>query len=31
MDILKDPVYDLEPGVKIYLPKGDALARQLGV
>jgi hypothetical protein len=31
MDVIKDPVYDMEPGVKIYLPKGDALARQLGV
>lgn len=31
MDVIKDPVYDMAPGVKIYLPKGDALARQLGV
>ena len=31
MDVIKDSVYDMEPGVKIYLPKGDALARQLGV
>ena len=31
MDLIKDPVYDLKPGVKIFLPKGDALARQLGV
>lgn len=31
MEILKDPVNDLVPGLKIYLPKGDALARQLGV
>lgn len=31
MDILKDPVNDLVPGLQIYLPKGDALARQLGV
>ena len=30
IDLLKDPVYDLVPGIKIYLPKGDALARQLG-
>jgi hypothetical protein len=30
IDLLKDPVYDLIPGVKIYLPKGDALARTLG-
>ncbi len=31
MEILKDPVNDLVPGLQIYLPKGDALARQLGV
>lgn len=31
MEILKDPVNDLVPGLKIFLPKGDALARQLGV
>jgi hypothetical protein len=31
MDLIKDPVYDLKPGVRIYLPKGDELARQLGV
>jgi|TARA_B110000503_G_scaffold70029_1_gene109044 hypothetical protein len=31
MEVLKDPVNDLLPGLKIYLPKGDALARQLGV
>ena len=30
MDILKDPVYDMLPGLKIYLPKGDSLSRQLG-
>ena len=31
MDIIKDPVYDLVAGVRIYLPKGDNLAQQLGV
>jgi len=31
MDVLKDPVYDLVPGVKIYLPKGENLAQQLGI
>ena len=31
MDVLKDPVYDLVAGVKIYLPQGDALSRTLGV
>lgn len=31
LDILKDPVYDLVPGIKIYLPKGNNLQQQLGV
>lgn len=31
MDILKDPVFDLIPGIEIYLPKGPNLTRQLGV
>lgn len=31
MDVLEDPVYDLEPGVKIYLPKGSALKKVLGL
>ena len=31
MDIIKDPVYDLVEGVRIYLTKGDNLAQQLGV
>jgi len=31
MNILKDPIYDLVPGVKIYLPKGPNLTRLLGV
>jgi hypothetical protein len=31
MDVIKDPVYDLVPGVEIYLPKGPSLSRQLGV
>lgn len=31
MDIIKDPVYDLVPGIEIYLPKGPNLSRQLGV
>lgn len=31
MDIIKDPVYDLIPGIEIYLPKGPNLSRQLGV
>jgi len=31
MDLIKDPIYDMEPGVKIYLPKGPNLTQQLGV
>jgi hypothetical protein len=31
LDILKDPVFDMVPGLKIYLPKGNNLSQQLGV
>jgi len=31
MDILKDPINDLLPGIKIYLPKGPDLSQLLGV
>lgn len=31
LDLLKDPVNDLVPGVEIYLPKGPNLSRILGV
>lgn len=31
MDIIKDPIYDIEAGVQIYLPKGDSLNRVLGL
>ena len=31
MDTIKDPVYDLVPGVQIYLPKGAALKTLLGI
>ena len=31
MDTIKDPVYDLIPGVQNYLPKGQALKTLLGV
>ena len=31
MDIIKDPVYDIEAGVQIYLPKGEKLQRVLGL
>jgi hypothetical protein len=30
MDVIKDPIYDFIPGVKIYLPKGPNLKRLLG-
>jgi len=30
LDILKDPVYDMLPGIQIYLPKGNSLQQQLG-
>lgn len=31
MSILKDPIYDFEPGVTIYLPKRSNLEKFLGV
>ena len=31
MNTIKDPVFDLESGVKIFLPKGDKLKRLLGI
>jgi hypothetical protein len=30
-DVLKDPVFDMEPGTKIYLPKLSTLKRVLGI
>lgn len=30
-DKLKDPVYDFEPGLKIYLPQGENLRKKLGL
>jgi hypothetical protein len=30
MEILKDPVYDLVAGIKIYLPQGPKLRQALG-
>jgi hypothetical protein len=29
--ILKDPVFDLEPGVQIYLPKLSSMKRTMGI
>lgn len=31
MNVLKDPVYDFEAGIEIYLPKGSRLKDILGV
>tara|TARA_B110000240_G_scaffold197418_1_gene252582 strand:+ start:3954 stop:4256 length:303 start_codon:yes stop_codon:yes gene_type:complete len=31
MDAIKDPVYDIEAGIEIYLPKGPALKQMLGI
>jgi hypothetical protein len=31
MSILKDPIYDFEPGVSIYIPKKTNLEKYLGV
>lgn len=31
MDILKDPIFDMKPGVKIFLPKSSQLKKTLGI
>lgn len=31
MSVIKDPIYDFEPGVKIHLPKKSNLQKYLGV
>ena len=31
MDVIKDPIYDIEAGTQIYLPKGEKLQRVLGI
>lgn len=31
MDIIKDPIYDIEAGTTIYLPQGPSLTRTLGI
>ena len=31
MEIIKDPIYDFEPGVSIYLPKKTNLEKYLGI
>lgn len=31
LDVIKDPIYDFEPGIVIYLPKQTNLEKYLGV
>lgn len=31
INILKDPIYDFVPGIKIYLPQGSNLRKRLGL
>jgi hypothetical protein len=31
MDVIRDPIYDFEPGTQIYLPKQSNLERFLGI
>jgi hypothetical protein len=31
IDVIKDPIYDFEEGVEIYLPKGPQLRKLLGL
>ena len=31
MDVLKDPVFDMKAGIKIFLPKQSALQKTLGI
>jgi hypothetical protein len=31
MSVIKDPIYDFEPGVSIYIPKKSNLEKYLGV
>jgi hypothetical protein len=31
MNVIKDPIYDFEPGVQIYIPKRSNLEKFLGV
>ena len=31
IEILKDPIFDLIAGIEIYIPKGAALTRTLGL
>lgn len=31
MDVIKDPIYDLEPGIEIFIPQGESLVKVLGL
>jgi hypothetical protein len=31
MDVIKDPIYDFEPGIVIYIPKKNNLQNYLGI
>lgn len=31
LDVIKDPIFDFEPGTKIYIPKKSNLEKYLGV
>jgi hypothetical protein len=31
MDVIKDPIYDFEPGTEIYIPKKTNLQNYLGI
>jgi hypothetical protein len=31
MDIIKDPIFDMKPGTKIFLPKNSELKKTLGI
>jgi hypothetical protein len=31
MEVIRDPIYDFEPGVAIYIPKKSNLERYLGI
>ena len=31
MDVIKDPIYDLVAGIKIYIPQGPKLRQALGI
>lgn len=30
MDVIKDPIFDMQPGIEIFVPKRERLERELG-